>query len=194
MNNAMETHPALILIDIQNDYFPGGRMELAGSTEAGQAAGSLLAAFRAAKLPVAHIQHVANRPGATFFLPETEGVRPHSSVTPLDSEPVFIKHYPNSFRETPLLEHLRTLNVSRLVVAGMMTHMCVDTTVRAAADLGLSCLLAHDACATRTLSFQGRTVEAKDVQAAFLAALQGLFAEVLPAAEISRRLWPACSP
>jgi nicotinamidase-related amidase len=97
---------------------------------------------------------------------------------------VFQKHFPNSFRETPLLEHLRSLEVDQLVIAGMMTHMCIDTTTRAAADLGFKCYLAHDGCATRPLSFNGVQVAAESVQTAYLAALNGLFAKVLSAREI----------
>lgn len=179
---------ALMLIDIQNDYFPGGRMELAGSSAAGIQAGKLLQAFRQKALPVIHIQHVATRPGAAFFLPDTDGVRIHASVAPLATETVFQKHYPNSFRDTPLLDYLREHAITQLVMAGMMTHMCIDTTVRAAADLGFPCMLAHDACATRALSFGGMTVPAEHVQAAFLAALQGLFATVLPVEEICSTL------
>lgn len=175
---------ALLLVDIQNDYFPGGAMELAGSPEAGAEAGKLLQAFRDKGLPVIHIQHIATRPGATFFLPGTEGAKLHPSVAPLAGETVFQKHYPNSFRDTPLLAHLRELQATRLVIAGMMTQMCIDTTTRAAADLGFQCRLAHDACATRAQSFGGATVAAQDVQTAFLAALHGSFAQVLSGEEI----------
>jgi nicotinamidase-related amidase len=170
---------ALLLVDIQNDYFPGGAMELAGSTEAGLEAGKLLQAFRQKFLPVIHIQHVATREGATFFLPDTPGVTINASVAPLKSEPVMVKHFPNSFRGTALLEHLQRQQISQLVIAGMMTHMCIDTTTRAAADLGFQCLLAHDACATKELAFGGIAVAAQQVQAAYLAALDGPFAKVL---------------
>jgi nicotinamidase-related amidase len=177
-------HTALLLIDIQNDYFPGGAMELVGSVEAGQRAAMLLEAFRRTGRPVVHVQHISVRPGATFFLPDTPGVEIHPCVAPQEGETIVRKHFPNSFRETPLLEHLRSRNVTGLVIAGMMTHMCVDTTTRAAADLGLACQLAHDACATRALSFGGSTVAAADVQTAFVASLNGSFARVRSAAEI----------
>lgn len=175
---------ALLIIDIQNDYFPGGAMELVGSPEAGTQAGKLLQAFRQKQLPVIHIQHVSVRPGATFFLPNTRGVQIHESVAPQAGEAVLQKNFPNSFRNTPLLEHLRKLDIEQLVIAGMMTQMCVDSTTRAAADLGFRCLLAHDACATRALAFGGASVSAENVQTAFLAALNGLFAKVQPTAQI----------
>jgi nicotinamidase-related amidase len=177
--------PALILIDIQNDYFPGGKMELEGSPEASLQAVKLLEAYRAKGLPLVHIQHVSNRPGATFFVPGTEGVNIHANVAPHEGETVLQKNFPNSFRGTKLLEHLRSLGVDHLVIAGMMTHMCVDATTRAAFDLGFSCGLAHDACATRALVFGEQRVPAAQVHAAFVAALAGLYAKVQSASEIA---------
>jgi len=175
---------ALIIVDIQNDYFPGGKMELVGSNEAAGEAARLLRAFRERGSPIFHIQHVSTRPGATFFLPDTEGMKIHESVAPLASETVIVKHFPNSFRETKLLEALRAAKIERLAIAGMMTHMCIDTTVRAAFDLGFQCQLAQDACATRDLTRQGVTVPAAQVQTAFLAALDGVFAKVVTVEEI----------
>jgi nicotinamidase-related amidase len=176
---------ALVIVDIQNDYFPGGRMELVGSEEASVEAARLLHAFRERGAPVFHIRHVSKRPGATFFLPDTEGAEIHESVEPLASETVITKHFPNSFRETRLLDELRAAKIERLAIAGMMTHMCIDATTRAAADLGFQCELAHDACATRDLAFGGTKVAARDVHAAFLASLNGAFAKVMAAREIS---------
>ena len=179
---------ALLLIDIQNDYFPGGAMELVGSSLAGVQGGKLLHAFRQKALPIIHIQHISTRPGASFFLPNTAGAQIHECVIPKAGEAVFQKNFPNSFRETPLLDHLRMHDVTKLVIAGMMTQMCIDTTTRAATDLGFQCLLAHDACATKSLTFNGATVSAENVQTAFLAALNGLFARVLSVEEICTSL------
>lgn len=175
---------ALLLIDIQNDYFPGGRMELVGSDAASAKARLLLEHFRAAKMPVVHVRHEAVDPGATFFLPGTAGAEIRAAVKPLPGETVITKHFPNAFLKTPLAERLRALGVKRLVVAGMMTHMCVDASVRAAADQDFECLLASDACATRDLKWAGKTVPAAAVQGAFLAALGGTYAEVKTAGEI----------
>lgn len=179
---------ALLLIDIQNDYFPGGKMELAGSIEAGIQAGKLLQMFRQKSLPVIHIQHLSLRQGATFLLPNTKGVHIHENVAPFKGEIVIQKNYPNSFRETQLLEHLRQQHITQLVIAGMMTHMCIDTTIRAAADLGFQCLLAHDACATKSLSYGGVMVSAEHVQSAFLAAINGVFSKVLSVEEVCSTL------
>lgn len=179
---------ALLIVDIQNDYFPGGAMELEGSTQAGIQAGTLLRAFREKAKPIIHVQHVAARKGASFFLPGTAGVEIHHSVAPEKDELVLQKAFPNSFRDTTLLEHLRQREITQLVIAGMMTQMCIDSTTRAAADLGFNCLVAHDACATKSMAFAGTTVPAALVQAAFLAALSGLFASVQSVEEICRNI------
>jgi nicotinamidase-related amidase len=184
MNVPAPDREVLLLVDIQNDYFPGGRYEVPGSVEAARAAAALLAAQRAKGGPVVHVRHIATRPGSTFFLPDTLGAEFHASVQPLPEEPVVIKHYPNSFRETELLEVLRRLGAERLVIAGMMTHMCIDTTTRAACDLGFACTVAADACAAPAQTFQGLAVPAEHVHAAFLAALDGSFAKVVPTAEL----------
>jgi nicotinamidase-related amidase len=175
---------ALLIVDIQNDYFPGGRMELEGSEPASRCAAQLLSAFRDRRLPVIHTQHLSVRPNATFFVPGTEGVAIHSSVTPLEHETLIQKHFPNSFRDTRLLDHLRQAGVQELVIVGMMTHMCIDATTRAAADAGFACSLAHDACATRSLSFGTTNVPAAHVQTSFLAALSGTYASLQPASEL----------
>lgn len=169
----------LLLIDLQNDYFPGGAMPLVASEAAAACAARALSAARGAGWPVVHVQHLAARPGATFFLPGTAGARIHPLVAPQDSERVVTKHFPNSFRETGLADHLAELGATRLVIVGAMSHMCIDATVRAAADLGYPVTVLADACATRDLSFAGRTVPAADVHAAFMAALSGLYAQVI---------------
>jgi len=174
---------ALLIIDIQNDYFPGGRMELVGAAEAGARAAEALAHFRALRLPVIHIQHISTRPGATFFLPGTDGAAIHRCVAPVGGETVLEKHFPNSFRDTALLDHLRALGVERLAIAGMMTSMCVDATARAAFDLGFRNVLLHDAMATRDLVFQGSTVPAAQVHGAFLAALGSVYGELRSVAD-----------
>jgi nicotinamidase-related amidase len=172
---------ALLLIDIQNDYFPGGAAELVNADDALKNAEKLLNSFRKSQLPVIHVQHINVRPGATFFLPDTEGAQIHKLLTPKENECLVTKNYPNSFYKTSLLQYLTTNGITELVVGGMMTHMCVDTTVRAAKDHDLSVTLISDACATKDLIFVGSPVPAAQVQAAFMAALSGMFAEVTTA-------------
>jgi nicotinamidase-related amidase len=172
---------ALLIIDIQNDYFPRGKMELVGATEAAKNAALVLRHFRDAGLPVIHVQHLGLSPTASFFLPDTFGAEIHESVAPFGDEPLVVKHYPNAFRETGLKKLLDDLLVTDLTVVGMMTHMCIDTTVRAASDMGFKVTLVGDACATKDLDFNGVTVSAASVQAAYLAAIDGSFAQVTEA-------------
>ncbi|MCF8128085.1 MAG: cysteine hydrolase [Deltaproteobacteria bacterium] len=175
--------PGLILIDIQNDYFEKGNMELVRMDRAAENAKTILAAFRKADLPLFHIQHEAIQPSATFFLPDTPGVEIHASVRPLAGETIIIKHFPNSFRETGLLDHLKKAEVTDVVICGAMSHMCVDATTRAAFDLGFRCLVAEDACATRALAHNGQIIEAEKVHGAFMAALSHPYAAVIPSKE-----------
>jgi len=175
----MDNLTALILVDIQNDYFPGGKMALEGIDAAGVNAARLLSRFREKRRPVFHIRHLAAQPGATFFLRDTPGSEIHSLVAPTPGETVVVKHFPNSFRETTLLDYLKKASVASVAVGGAMSHMCIDATVRAACDLGFQCRVAHDACATRALTFGQETVPAVKVHAAFMAALSAAYAQVL---------------
>ena len=169
---------ALIIIDIQNDYFENGAMELVGSLQASENAKLVLSKFRNENLPVVHVQHLSVAPGSTFFLPETEGQKIHQNVRPIAGEKVITKYYPNSFRETELLDYLHSKNITELVVVGMMTHMCVDATVRAAKDFGFECTVVGDACASRDLEINEKSVKAEDVHNAFLSALSFFYADV----------------
>lgn len=171
--------PTLLIIDIQNDYFQDGKMELVKMDTAAGNAQKLLSYFRQNNLPVIFIQHLAIKPNASFFISGTYGADIHDSVRPLDNETVIIKNFPNSFRNTNLHQHLQTLESSNLVICGAMSHMCIDTTTRAAFDLGYSCTLISDACATRDLVFNEQKVKAEDVQIAYMAALNGTFAQVI---------------
>ncbi len=117
---------ALILIDMQNDYFDGGAMQLVGMREAAENARRLLQHFRNSDQPRVHIQHVSARPGATFFLPDTAGVEHHVMAAPDAGETVIQKNFPNSFRMTNLFEHLQSLQAQELILCGAMSHMCVD--------------------------------------------------------------------
>jgi len=179
---------ALILIDIQNDYFPGGAMELAGMNQAAAQAQGLLSAFRKTRRPIFHVQHLAPGPGAAFFRPETPGVEINESVRPLPGEAVVRKHYPNAFRDTGLLEVLQGAGVNEVIICGAMSHMCIDASTRAAFDYGFTCTVIHDACATRDLVFQGQTIPAAHVHGAFMAALGMRYATVVALEEFLRGL------
>ena len=170
---------ALLLIDIQNDYFPGGKMELDGPVEAAKKAAELLQCFREHGMPTVHIQHVSLDPGATFFISGDRGTDIHDITPHFEGEPLVQKHYPNSFRETNLLHLLEKWNIESVIITGMMTHMCVDATARAAADLGFRVMVAEDACATRALTYGDTNIPAEHVHKAFLAALKS-YGQVMP--------------
>jgi nicotinamidase-related amidase len=175
----------LILVDIQNEYFPGGRMELTGIEQASAKAGEMLALFRDRGWPTFHIRHLATQPDAPLFTPGTPFSEIHESVKPLAGERVIEKHFPNSFHQTSLLQELQAQGVDHAVIVGAMSHMCIDATTRAANDLGLRCTLIHDACATRDLEFQGRKVKADEVHASFMAALGWWYAKLTSAADFA---------
>jgi nicotinamidase-related amidase len=175
---------ALVIVDIQNDYFPGGAHPLVAPEEAAAAARRVLGAFRDGGEAVVHVQHVWDAPDAVFMRPGTPGVEIHESVAPLAGEPVVRKAHPNAFLETSLEQDLRAGGVDHVVVCGMMTSMCVDATVRAAVDLGFEATVVQDACAAPDLEFAGETIPAQAVHGAFLAALADGYADVRSADEL----------
>ena len=162
----------LLVIDIQNDYFPGGKHELVNPLDAAKKAYSILQCFREHGGHHVHIQHISKSPTATFFIPGDRGTDIHDSAAHFEGEPIVYKHFPNSFRETNLLDLLKGWGIERVVIAGMMTHMCVDATARAAADFGFQVIVAEDACATKDLTFGDTTIPAEHVHKAFLEALK----------------------
>lgn len=175
---------ALIIVDIQNDYFPGGRHTLVGANEAAQKAKQVLTHFRKKGLPVIHVQGISTDKNATFFLPNTNGVEINQAVLPENGEKVIIKHFPNSFRETDLLSYLKDNHIQKLIILGMMTHVCIDATVKAAKDYGFECTVVSDACATLDVEVQGRKVPAEAVQQSLLGAMEFYYATIKTAAGI----------
>jgi len=172
-----------MLIDIQNDYFPNGNMELHNSNEACENAASILNVCRDNDMHIIHVQHLSLREDAGFFVPNTAGADIHPSVSPQMNEKLIQKHSPNSFLSTDLDEYLKENNINELIICGMMSHMCIDATVRAAKDKGYAVKLIHDACATKELSFEHYTVSAEDVHHAIMAALNNLYATLYSTSE-----------
>jgi nicotinamidase-related amidase len=172
--------PVLLIIDIQNFYFAGGKIPLVGSVEASLRAKALLDAFRAKNLPVIHIRHVPKQDPAT----KDPAYAIHSNVTPAPGEAVVAKCYANSFRETDLQARLHALGAKTVVICGMQTHMCVEAATRNAYDLGYQVVLVRDACATRDLKYGETVVPAAAVHAAVLAAMNGSYARIVSVDEI----------
>ena len=172
---------ALILIDIQNDYFPGGKWPLDGVDAAADKAAQVLQAFRQAGDAVIHVRHEFTSEDAPFFTPGSEGAHLHAKAVNEANEPVVLKHVVNAFRGTDLRALLEQRAITEVVVVGNMSHMCIDGVVRAAADLGYTVTVIHDACATRDLEFNGTTVPAAQVHAAFMSSLGFAYASVVSA-------------
>jgi len=170
---------ALIVVDIQNDYFPGGKWPLVGVDAAADNAARIIQATRESGDLVVHIRHEFTSEDAPFFTPNSEGAKLHPKVINKGDEPVVLKHFVNSFRETELKQILDQNGIEELVVIGAMSHMCIDGITRAAADMGYKVKVIHDACASRDLEFNGTTVPAAHVHAAFMAALGFAYAEVV---------------
>ena len=174
---------ALLLLDFQKDHFPGGKHPLANALEAAKRAYMILQCFREHGGRHVHIQHISQEPDATFFISGDRGTDIHDSVAHFEGEPIVYKHEPNAFRNTELLELLRSWEIERIVVCGMMTHLDVDATVRAASELGFQVVVAEDACATRELLHGETTIPADFVQKSFLAAFKS-YGKVMKSEEI----------
>ncbi|TNF41473.1 MAG: cysteine hydrolase [Bacteroidetes bacterium] len=152
---------ALLVIDVQNFYFPGGRSELVEPEKAAEKASIAISEARQTGNPVIFIQHKS-----------ASGMEINDLVKPMPGEKIFIKEEVNSFLGTGLKEYLDGLPADTLVICGMQTQMCVEAAVRAAHDFGFGVILLHDACATRNLKFGDREVAAADVHASTLATLK----------------------
>jgi len=174
---------ALIVVDLQNDYFPAGKWPLVGIEAAADNAARIINAAREAGQLVVHIRHEFTTDDAPFFAPGSEGAKLHPKVLNRPEEPVVLKHFINSFRDTRLKTLLDEHRIDELLIIGAMSHMCIDGITRAAVDLGYKATVVHDACASRDLEFNGLTVPAAHVHAAFMAALGFGYAQVVSTEE-----------
>ena len=159
--SAQNSHKALLIIDIQNFYFPGGKSALVEPEKAAANAALLLADFRKKNMLVIHIRH-NSEPGGKI----------NDIVKPLPSEKIISKDAVNCFVGTDLLEFLKTSKTDTLVICGMQTHMCVEAATRAGSDFGFKCILIHDACATKDLKFGDKVIKAEDVHYSTLSTLK----------------------
>ena len=164
---------ALLLIDIQNFYFPGGRLALENPGTAGMNAGLILQRFRENEALVIHVRHEFE-PGGEI----------HEYVKPVEKEMVISKKQINAFVGTELLLTLEENGVEQLIICGMQTHMCVEAAVRAAHDFGYKCILVGDACATRPLQYNDKIISAANVQNSTLSTLEGNYAVVITTDEL----------
>ncbi len=170
---------ALILIDIQNDYFEGGRWPVDKMQGTAENAARLLDRARINGETIVHVRHEIPSDEAPFFRPGTPGAEIHPTVTPKGGEPVILKHKPNSFLETSLRQDLEAAGITDVVICGAMSQMCIDATARAAADFGYSVTVVEDACGAKEQVFNDLEVPAPQVHAAFMAALGMTYARVI---------------
>ncbi len=147
-----QKNTALLLIDIQDFYFPGGAVELYEPHTAANKATLLLNYFRNNKYLVIHVRHNFEPGGAI-----------HQTVTPNEGEKIISKDEINAFKNTDLNKYLQENKITDLVLCGMQTHMCLEAATRAASDFGYNCTVAEDACTTRDLEYNGHTVKAMDI-------------------------------
>ena len=174
---------ALIVVDIQNDYFPGGKWPLSGVEAAADNAAQVIAAARAAGDLVVHVRHEFPSADAPFFVPGSEGAQIYAKVSSQDNEPVVLKHQINAFRDTELAALLASRAVKEVVIVGNMSHICIDAVTRAAVDFGYQATVIHDACAACDQQFNGLTIPAAHVHGAFMAALAFGYASVVSTRE-----------
>ncbi len=158
---AQPSSKALLIIDIQDFYFPGGKSALVEPEKAAANAALLLDRFRKDKMLVIHVRHNS----------ET-GMKINDIVKPLPTEKIVTKNAVNCFVKTDLLDFLKTNKIDSLVICGMQTHMCVEAATRAASDMGFKCILIYDACATKDLKFGDRIIKAADVHYSTLSTLK----------------------
>lgn len=149
---------ALIIIDIQNDYFQGGKYELEGSAEASFHARKILNLFRTKGFPVIHIRHESKSKNSGFFVSNTDGQKIHRDVIPLPRETVITKQMVSSFAQTPLLEQLRKENIRRLIIVGMQTNVCVLGTVKDGLKKGFEIIVISDATAAKDMATHDKTL------------------------------------
>ena len=178
---------AIVVVDLQNEYWPSGKLPLAGIEEAATNAAKVIEKARSEGDIVIHVRHEFTNPDAPFFVPGTDGVEIHPVVRPVGAEAVVLKNYPNSFRETELKRMLDEQGVEEVVVVGAMSHMCIAATARAATDFGYNTVVVYDACATREVEFNGTTVPAAHVHSANMSALAFAYGKVIGTNEFLSR-------
>lgn len=174
---------AVIVVDIQNEYFSSGKLPLVNIEQAAAKAAQVIDAARQNKDLLVHVHHEFPDPNASLFTPGSDGVNIHESVAPESDEPVILKNYPNSFLKTNLKERLDANGIEEVVVIGAMSHMCIEATSRAASDFGYKVTVLEDACATMDLEFNGVKVPAAHVHATAMAALEFAYASIKSTAD-----------
>ena len=175
---------AILVVDLQNEYWPTGNMPLEGIEAAAENAARVIAHARTKGDLIVNIRHEI--PGGPIFVPGSTGAQINDVVAPAGDEAVITKNFPNSFRDTGLKALLDENGVQDVIVIGAMSHMCIDATTRAANDHGFATTTIHDACATRDIEFGGQTAPAAHVHTAIMGALAFLYGDVVSTQDFLR--------
>lgn len=175
---------AVIVIDFQNEYFPGGRMVIPDGASALQNTRRLIQAADAKGIRVIHVQHVLPA-GAPLFAEGGKTVQFHPDMQPRAGDTVVQKDNVSVFAGASAAvmdKALKDAGIDTLIVTGLMTHACVSGAARdaAAAPRGYRVIVSSDATATRDLELAtGATINHKTLHAASLATLEDTYGDVM---------------
>ncbi|KAG1472293.1 hypothetical protein G6F56_001629 [Rhizopus delemar] len=178
---------ALIVVDVQNDYFPDGKFPTCSPIETAEACAQLIKKFREEEKEVVFVQHVPKEENGKvhpFFSPGTHGVEIHDSVKPLSTEKIITKYDMSGFVRTNLKEYLISKGVKKLIVVGMMIHNCVNATVYSGVDEGFDCIVVEEAVNTFDQPLNGKIIKAEQIKESFLAGIQFAYSKVYKLQEV----------
>lgn len=180
LSNKM-SQEALIIVDIQNDYFPDGKLPTFQPVQTAEACAQLIKKFRAEEKEVVFIKHIvdeAHRESHPFFIPGSHGAEIHDLVKPLPSEKIIVKHQVSAFVNTDLKEYLVSKGVKKLIVVGMMIHNCVNATVYSGVDEGFHCIVVEEAANTMDQKLHDKVIKAEQIKESFLTGIQFVYSKV----------------
>ncbi|MFO0812383.1 MAG: cysteine hydrolase family protein [Gemmatales bacterium] len=177
---------ALLVIDVQNEYFTGALPITHPMGHLEQILGVMDAAAK--KIPTVVIQHHFTDPKLPMFQKGTKGWEQHPEVAKRPRDLLVEKTLPGSFTNTPLEAWLREKGITTVTIAGYMTHMCCDTTAREAVHRGFQVEFLRDATGTLPLTNSAGSVTAEELHRAILCAQQMLLSEVVDAKTWKTRL------
>jgi nicotinamidase-related amidase len=170
---------ALIIVDVQNDYF--GPVPTCSPVETAETCAKLIKKFRDENKEVVFVQHIMKKEQENYFpflLKGTKGAEIHDIVKPLPTEKIVVKHEVSSFVRTDLKEYLNSKGVKNLIVVGMMIHNCVNATVYSAVDEGFTPIVVKEAVNTMDQPLEGKIVKAEQIKESFLAGIQFVYSKV----------------
>jgi nicotinamidase-related amidase len=140
---------ALIVIDIQNDYFPDGNYPLWNTEVVLERTELAIEAAKAKNIPIVLVQHVAASPTSPFLRAQTQGVEIHPRIrSAAPDAPVVVKTFADSFEKTEFQTTLDKLGVDELLLCGMMTQNCITHTAISKSADGYKVSILGDCCTT----------------------------------------------